>query len=34
MIYNNTNTGFMFRYIGVHHTPIPKIPILLKEIPE
>ncbi len=31
MIYNNTNTGFIFRYIGVHQTPIPKIPILLKK---
>jgi len=31
MIYNNGNTGFIFRYIGVHQTPIPKIPILLKK---
>ena len=23
MIYNNTNTGFIFRYIGVLQTPIP-----------
>jgi len=24
-------TGFIFRNIGVHQTPIPKIPILLKK---
>jgi len=23
MIYNNINTGFIFRYIGRHQTPIP-----------
>ncbi len=27
----NIKTGLIFRYIGVHQTPIPKIPILVKK---